>query len=64
MTTEADKAVDITLTGSNPDKNDNLTAQIVSKPSNGRLGDIDQTTGLVTYTPDTGFSGNKAMHSG
>ena len=47
--------MNITLTGSNPDKNDNLTAQIVSKPSNGRLGDIDQTTGIVTYIPNKGF---------
>ena len=57
VTTEEDKPVNITLTGSDPDKNDNLTAHTLSKPSNGRLGEIDQTTGIVTYTPGTGFVG-------
>ena len=57
VTTEANKPVDITLTASDQDRNDNLTAQVVSTTLNGRLGEINQDTGVVTYTPSTGFTG-------
>ena len=55
------KAIDTTLTASDPDKNDNLTAAIVSKPLHGTLSDIDQNTGVVTYTPNPGFTGTDSF---
>jgi hypothetical protein len=58
VTTSINKPVDITLTASDPEINDTLTAVIVSPPSNGRLSDINQNTGVVTYTPNTGFTGS------
>jgi hypothetical protein len=61
VTTSMNKPVDITLTASDPDINDTLTAAIVSPPSNGRLSDIDQNTGVVTYTPNTGFIGSDSF---
>ena len=51
------KPIDATLTAHDPDMNVNLTAAIISKPLHGTLGDIDQDTGVVTYTPCTGFTG-------
>ena len=52
------KPVDIILKASDPEINDPLMAEIVSPPSNGKLSDINQTTGVVTYTPNTGFTGS------
>ena len=34
-----------------------LTYAIVSKPTHGTLGAINQTTGKVTYTPEKGYTG-------
>jgi hypothetical protein len=65
----APKAIDITnetiantplqlqLQGQNNDTDANLLASIVSQPSNGSLNEIDQSTGIVTYTPNPGFTG-------
>jgi hypothetical protein len=57
ITTNKNTPVDITLGASDPDLNDTLTAQTVSPPSNGRLTEINQVTGIVTYTPNPGFTG-------
>jgi hypothetical protein len=57
VTTSMNKPVDITLTASDPEIKDNLTAAIVSKPLHGTLSDIEQNTGLITYTPNPGFTG-------
>jgi hypothetical protein len=57
VTTTMNKPIDITLTASDPEINDTLTAAIVSPPSNGKLSDINQNTGIVTYTPNAGFTG-------
>jgi hypothetical protein len=57
ITTSVDKPVNITLTAYDPEINESITAAIVSQPSDGRLGEINQTTGNVTYTPNSGFSG-------
>jgi hypothetical protein len=57
VTTSMDKPVNITLTASDPEINDNLTAAIVSKPLHGTLSDINQNTGIITYTPNPGFTG-------
>lgn len=40
---------------------DALTYSIVSPPSNGTLGAIDQSDGTVTYTPNAGFSGSDSF---
>ena len=61
IVTTMDKAIDTTLTASDPDTNDNLTAAIVSKPLHGTLSEIDQNTGIVTYTPDPGFTGTDSF---
>jgi tetratricopeptide (TPR) repeat protein len=51
------KSVNITLTAYDPQRNDTVTAQIVSPPSNGSLSEINQETGLIIYTPNSGFTG-------
>ena len=48
--------VDITLFGSDADNN-SLTATIDQSPSNGTLSEINQETGVVSYTPKPDFSG-------
>ena len=57
VTTNKDTPADITLRASDPDLQDNLKAEIVSQPSDGRLSGINQTSGIVTYTPNPGFTG-------
>ena len=66
VATTADGPVSIVLTGSDPDTGDTLALIIVSLPRSGDLseGMTNITTGdhilsgdVVTYTPDTGFSG-------
>ena len=53
VTTEADKPVDIALGAIDNDTGDSLTAAIVTppQPNHGSLGQIDQNTGNVTFTP-------------
>jgi hypothetical protein len=57
VSTSMNKAISITLTATDPDLNDKLTAVVVSNPLHGTLGDIDQNTGNITYTPNPGFTG-------
>jgi hypothetical protein len=61
VTTNLNTPVDITLAGSDPNQNDTLTAAIVTNPSHGTLGDINQATGVVTYTPNQGFTGDDSF---
>ena len=63
VTTEADKPVDIALGALDNDTGDSLSAEIVTspQPDHGSLGQIDQNTGNVTYTPAAGFSGNDSF---
>ena len=63
VTTEADKPVDIALGAIDNDTGDSLSAEIVTppQPDHGSLGQIDQNTGNVTYTPAAGFSGNDSF---
>jgi hypothetical protein len=58
VVTSMNKAIDTKLTASDPDSNDNLTAALVSKPLHGTISDINQDTGIVTYTPNPDFVGN------
>ena len=62
ITTNMNKAIDVTLAGSDPDENDNLTATIVTPPTRGTLGTINQNTGIVTYTPNSGFVGTDKLY--
>ncbi len=58
-TADLNKAVVITLTGSDPESQD-LTFSIVTQPTHGTLGTIDNSqvsSAKVTYTPTTGYSG-------
>ena len=61
--TGADKPVDIALGALDNDTGDSLSAEIVTppQPDHGSLGQIDQNTGNVTYTPAVGFSGNDSF---
>jgi hypothetical protein len=61
VTTNMSMPVDITLTASDPEVNDNLTAAIMSKPLHGTLSDINQNIDSVTYTPNPGFTGTDAF---
>jgi hypothetical protein len=58
VTTNTNTPVNITLAGSDPDKKDSLTAAIVTTPSHGTLGNINQVTGIVRYTPNQYFTGD------
>jgi hypothetical protein len=53
--------VNMTLEGTDIDKNDPITAAIVTSPSHGTLGDINQVSGIVTYTPNRNFAGNDSF---
>jgi hypothetical protein len=55
--TSLNTPVDIKLTAKDLDLNDSLHAIIVSKPLYGTLGEINQDTGNIIYTPKKGFSG-------
>ena len=48
---------DIVLKGSDPDTDDQLVFFIVNGPQNGQLGEINQESGAVSYTPNEGFTG-------
>ena len=61
VTTDVNKPVDIRLTASDLDKNDRLIAKTVALPSHGTLSDINQDTGVVTYTPNPGFTGTDSF---
>lgn len=61
ITTSTNKAVDIVLAGNDPDSNSSLTANIVSPPSHGKLSSINQNTGVVTYTPNSNFTGSDSF---
>jgi hypothetical protein len=54
-----DTAVDIDVTANDTDDGsiDKTTVTIVSAPSHGTITNIDGTTGIVTYTPDAGYTG-------
>ena len=55
--------MDISLGAIDNDTGDSLSAEIVTppQPDHGSLGQIDQNTGNVTYTPAAGFSGNDSF---
>ena len=55
--------MDISLGAIDNDTGDTLSAEIVTspQPDHGSLGQIDQNTGNVTYTPAAGFSGNDSF---
>ena len=40
---------------------DPLTFEVIDQPSKGELSDIDQTTGMVTYTPNDGKTGKDSF---
>ncbi len=56
ITTNLNTAVSITLTATDADGN-TLTFSIVNNPANGVLSGFNSTTGQVTYTPNSGFTG-------
>jgi hypothetical protein len=56
VTTSENTTKDITLRGFDEDSDD-LIARIISQPLNGTVGNINQSTGVVTYVPNPGFIG-------
>ena len=60
VTAQQDTPLPITLTGSDPE-NDPLTFAIVAGPTNGTLSNHLDGDALVTYTPDSGFSGSDSF---
>ena len=56
VSTEEDTAVTITLTGSDPEGTA-LSFAIVKRPGKGSLGELNQSTGKVTYTPKADVNG-------
>jgi hypothetical protein len=57
ITTRINQPVNVQLLGTDKDSNEDLTATIVTTPTNGKLGNINQATGIVTYTPNSDFRG-------
>ena len=53
--------VEVTLLASDDNPNDELTATIVSPPINGTLSEINQDTGTVSYTPNSGITGQDSF---
>jgi hypothetical protein len=53
--------IDMTLSGSDANPNANLSAAIVTNPSQGKLSEINQTTGVATYTPQPNYVGNDSF---
>jgi hypothetical protein len=57
VTTSVNTTVDIALIPRLAVQNIGGDVQIVTNPSHGTLGNINQTPGVVTYTPNQGFTG-------
>jgi len=55
--TQSNTPIDIQFSGQDDDPNSLLTASIIDEPANGQLSEIDQSTGIVTYTPNPDFAG-------
>jgi hypothetical protein len=60
LTAPAGKALPLTLSCSDQDSGDTITYEVLSQPSHGRLGPVDQ-AGHISYTPDTGYSGSDSF---
>jgi hypothetical protein len=61
VTTNMNTPIDMTLSGSDANPNANLSAAIVTNPSQGKLSEINQTTGVATYTPQPNYVGNDSF---
>ena len=59
--TDVDTPVNITLTASDPDIDDQLTPIIVSEPTHGTLDVIDEDKGIIAYSPSKGYLGNDSF---
>ena len=49
---------DIKLNATDPDTDDKLVFSLVNGPQNGQLGEINQENGVVSYTPNEGYTGD------
>ena len=61
ISTDQNKSVEITLTGTYQDKASKLTFSKSSEPSNGKADIVDTSIGKVTYTPNPGYSGSDSF---
>lgn len=60
VSTDEDEAVTVTLTGTDAEGAD-LSFEIVTAPTKGGLGTVNQTTGEVLYTPNAEVSGDDSF---
>ena len=60
VSTRINTPLNVTLPASDAD-NDSLISSIISKPGNGTLGKINQTSHTVTYTPNPDFAGTDSF---
>jgi hypothetical protein len=60
LSTDANRDIDITLTGEDID-NDPIQFEIVSSPTDATLNDFDNTKGTVTYSPEMNYTGNDSF---
>ena len=60
VNTDYETALSITCTGSDPES-DTLTFTKTVDPSNGSLSTLNSSTGVVTYTPNSAFSGTDSF---
>lgn len=58
VTTNLGESLSIILKANAQTYDDELTAAIVSPPRHGQLSPNNQNDGCLTYTPDSGFTGN------
>ena len=61
VATNNDKPISITLHAKAGDANANLSAAIVTNPLHGTLSNINQTTDVLTYTPQSDYAGNDSF---
>jgi hypothetical protein len=59
--TKLNTPVNIILAGYDSDIRDTITAAIVTIPSHGTLGNINQVSGVITYTPNRDFAGDDSF---
>ena len=61
VATNNDKPISITLHAKVSDANANLSRTIVTNPLHGTLSNINQTTDVLTYTPQSDYAGNDSF---
>lgn len=61
VSVDEDSNINITLEGSDPDINDEITYQVSTQPANGSLTPITDSTNSYTYSPNENFNGTDSF---